>query len=283
MGGHAAPPAPSAFLAAAQPAAAGDGLQRLSAAPAAGFAHAAGRRARRTAAAPAAQRQCRHEQQPHPPHLRPGRRQLRPHRPAEGRRATRRRRHRRQSGTARLHRGAGVAGRIGLCGRRRPLLPGQHRRVPGHQDPGGRRDGAPDGKKLLRRHRPGHHRHGGQRPHHRGRHAAGGAGLLGGRRQQLVRGRRARPGAGEGLESRLRPLRRGLGRRRDPRAGRHRRGRAHRPGGLLHRSHQPQEPALGGRAPGPWRRHRAAGELGHPRQRPVAWRASWPSSCPRAT
>ncbi len=47
-------------------------------------------------------------------------------------------------------------------------------------------------------------------------------------------------GAGRRLEARLRDLRRGLGRRRDAGAGRHRRGRAHRPGGQLHRPHQPE-------------------------------------------
>ena len=43
-----------------------------------------------------------------------------------------------------------------------------------------------------------------------------------------------------GWKQRLRRLRRGLGRRRDAGAGRHRRGRPHRPGGLVHRHHQPE-------------------------------------------
>src|SRR5574343_646464 len=65
------------------------------------------------------------------------------------------------------------------------------------------------------------------------------------------------------LEGRLRPLRRGLGRWRDPGAGRHRRVRPHRPGLVLHRHHQPQEPPERGRPPGCRRRDRAAGLQRH--------------------
>ena len=54
----------------------------------------------------------------------------------------------------------------------------------------------------------------------------------------------ARAGPGGRLEARLRHLRRGLGRRRDAGAGRHRRGRAHRPGGLVHRPGQPEAAAV---------------------------------------
>ena len=60
----------------------------------------------------------------------------------------------------------------------------------------------------------------------------------------------------------------GLGRRRDAGAGRHRRGRAHRPGGLVHRPGQPEAAADAGRQAGPRRRHRAARLQRHPRQRP---------------
>ena len=52
----------------------------------------------------------------------------------------------------------------------------------GSQGAGGRRDGRAHRPQLLRRHRAGHHRDGRQRPDHRRRHAAGGAGLLGRRR-----------------------------------------------------------------------------------------------------
>ncbi|MCK7497694.1 MAG: hypothetical protein MZW92_48130 [Comamonadaceae bacterium] len=63
-----------------------------------------------------------------------------------------------------------------------------------------------------------------------------GAGLLGRRRQRLVRRRRsARTTLVAGWQARLRRLRRGLGRRRDAGAGRRRRRRAHRPGGLVRR------------------------------------------------
>ena len=87
---------------------------------------------------------------------------------------------------------AGVARRVGLRRRRRPVLPRQHRRVPGLQGAGRRRDGRAHRPELLRRHRPGHDRDGDQRPDHRRRHAAGRAGLLGRRRQRLVRRRAAR-------------------------------------------------------------------------------------------
>ena len=80
-----------------------------------------------------------------------------------------------------------------------------------------------DRQELLRRHRAGHDRDGGQRPDHRRRDAARRAGLLGRRRLRLVRRRAARAGAGRRLEARLRRLRRRLGRRRDAGAGRHRR------------------------------------------------------------
>ena len=56
-----------------------------------------------------------------------------------------------------------------------------------------------------------------------------------------------------GMEEGLRHLRRGLGRRRDAGAGRHRRGRAHRPGSVVHRAGQPQVASVGRRrgwAPG---------------------------------
>ncbi len=87
----------------------------------------------------------RHDASPsNPAELRAGGRAIRPDRPLEGRCPTRRRRHRRPPGCPRVRRGDRIARRIGLCGGRRPLLPGQHRRVPGHQDPGGRRDGHAD-------------------------------------------------------------------------------------------------------------------------------------------
>mmetsp|Transcript_30657 Transcript_30657/g.72028 ORF Transcript_30657/g.72028 Transcript_30657/m.72028 type:complete len:270 (+) Transcript_30657:994-1803(+) len=140
--------------------------------------------------------------------------------------------------------------------------------MPGHQDPGGRRDGQADGQELLRRHRAGHDRDGGQRPDHRRRHAAGGAGLLGGRRQRLVWRRPARPGPGGRLEGGLRHLPGRLGRRRNAGAGRHRRRRPHRPGSLLHRPDQPQGAAVGRRPARRRRRHRAAGLQRHPCQRP---------------
>ncbi len=63
--------------------------------------------------------------------------------------------------------------------------------MPGLQGAGGRRDAAPHRQELLRRHRAGHDRDGGQRPDHRRRDAAGGAGLLGRRRLRLVRRRRS--------------------------------------------------------------------------------------------
>ncbi len=68
----------------------------------------------------------------HPAELRAGGRPVRPHRPAEGGRAARRRGHRRAPGGARLRRGRGLARRIGLCRRRRAVLRRQHRRMPGH-------------------------------------------------------------------------------------------------------------------------------------------------------
>ena len=78
----------------------------------------------------------------HAAQLRTGRRQLRPDRPAEGGRAARRRGHRDTPAGARLQRGAGLARRVGLRGRRGPVLPGQHRRMPGLEGAGGRRDAA---------------------------------------------------------------------------------------------------------------------------------------------
>ncbi len=79
---------------------------------------------------------------------------------------------------------------------------------------------------------------------------------------------RARRGAGRRLEARLRHLRRGLGRRRDTGAGRHRRARPHRPGRRVHRRRQPEDAAVARRRARPRRRHRAARLERHPRQRP---------------
>ena len=204
----------------------------------------------------------------HPAQLSPGRRRLRVDRPAEGGRAACRGGHGAAPAGAWLQRSARLARRVGLCGGCRPLLPGQHRRMPGLEGAGGRRDVASHRPQLLRRDRAGHHRHGHQRPDHGRRHAAGGAGLLGGGRLRLVCRRGTCAGPGGGLEACLRPLRRVMGRRRDARAGRHRRTRPHRPGGLVHRAGQPEGAAVAGREARPRRCHRAAGLERHPCQRP---------------
>ena len=98
--------------------------------------------------------------------------------------------------------------------------------MPRLEGAGRRRDGSPHRQEPLRRHRPGHDRDGGQRPDHRRRDAARRAGLLGRRRLRLVRRRRARRQAlVAGWKRACEHLQRGLGRRRDAGAGRHRRGR----------------------------------------------------------
>ena len=66
---------------------------------------------------------------------------VRPDRPAEGAGAARRRRHRVTTRRTWLQRSAGLARRIGLRGGRRTVLHRQHRRMPGLQGAGGRRDG----------------------------------------------------------------------------------------------------------------------------------------------
>jgi phosphoribosylformylglycinamidine cyclo-ligase len=88
-----------------------------------------------------------------------------------------------------------------------------------------------------------------QRPDHRGRDAAGGAGLLGRWRLRLVRRRAARRRwwrAGSAPAK----CAMWLGRRRDAGAGGHRGRWARRPGRVLHRPHQSENAAVGGRQAG---------------------------------
>ena len=185
---------------------------------------------------------------------------------------------------ARLQRSGGLARRIGLRRRRRPVLPREHRRVPRLEGAGRRRDAALTGRATTPASR---------RTRSRWRSttsitvgatplvvqaywAAGGS--------DWFADARARAGAGRRLEARLRRLRRRLGRRRDAGARRHRRGAAastSRPSctGIVN----PKAAAVARRrARRPATRSccslRAAST-----PTASAWRASWPSACRRAT
>ena len=196
------------------------------------------------------------------------RRRLRADRPAEGRRAARRRGHRPAPGRARLQRGRGIARRVGLCGRRRPVLPREHRRMPRLESAGRRRDAALTGRSYY----AGIAQDtiamavndlitvGATPLVVQAYWAAGGSEWFADaqRAQALV----------EGWKARLRRLRRRLGRRRDAGAGRHRRRRPHRPRRQLHRPRQPEAAAVARRPAGARRRDRAARVERHPRQRP---------------
>ena len=205
------------------------------------------------------------------------------HRSVQGRRAARRGLHRQPSRRPRILRSRVVARRIGLCRRRRPVLPGEHRRMPRLEGDGRRRDADPDRQEPLRRDRPGHDRDGGQRPDHRRRDAARGPGLLGRRRLGVVRRRRPRPGLDRGLEAGLRHLQ-GVA------------------GAAARRRHWPASSRAAGstsRPPAPASSARRSGSRSATTSRPAtrsscspraastptgsAWRASSPRGCRRAT